>query len=199
MKDVKLAQIFIILTFILAFAFSISAQNSKNNNKSADSVFALKEKLQKLKLLVSTEKDVRKVFGKKCSKKWCRYKEDWGIYVDYIEKVRYSYENNKAIIYKPRSKEYIGKLLNVSIVNYYQDKSFPDSFVSSENLKCVKTITYPEKVNTRICSDEQGLIYFVFDEFKRGDELYKNFLANIRLSLPDDKYNEIVVSTIQTP
>ncbi len=115
----KFAKILIVLSFILAFAFSVSAQNNIKNNKSDGSVFTLKEKLEKLTLLVSTEKDVEKIFSKKC-RKYCFYKGNWGIYFNYRQEFLYTFEasTGKRIIYKSQSNEFFGKLLTVSVIKY---------------------------------------------------------------------------------
>jgi len=95
--------------------------------------------------------------------------------------------------------EYLGKLLSVSATNY-GNKSLSDSFIASKNIKCVKTITFVgggETSNTRVCSDNQGLIYFVFDEITLYEKLYKNLLYYIHLTLPEEKYNKVLVSEKQ--
>lgn len=188
----KFAKILIVLSFILAFAFSVSAQNNIKNNKSDGSVFTLKEKLEKLTLLVSTEKDVEKIFGKKC-RKYCFYKGNWGIYFNYRQEFLYTFEasTGKRIIYKSQSNEFFGKLLTVSVIKY-GNVPLTDSYIYSKNLKCLKYVTYPAKLNTQICSDNQGLAYFVYDEITRDGKSYKNVLANIYFSLPEEKYNEII-------
>lgn len=161
-RFMKIPIIPLIFILVLAFTFKISSQDKTNINKSDETLLALKEKLTKLKLLVSTEKDVRKVFGKKNCRElyYCYLDKDWFVHIQYVySQVGKEPNTQKTIYYRPRSKELVGKLLGISVVGY--SKNLPDSFVSSENLKCVKTITYfgnDNKINSRVCSDNQGLV-----------------------------------------
>ncbi len=191
----KLVKAFIVFTFLLAFAGCISAQNSQARDNSYQRGFELfvKEKLKKLKLLVSTEKDVKKLFGKRCRYSCGYYNEYGSLYFDYIDENwrKKIVIKGQEIVYKPNPK-YLGKLAYVNfstrIIN------FPESFLS-ENLKCNKHFTYSGgEYNTRSCSDNQGLTYFFLDEFIRDGKSYKNTLENIFITLPEEKYKEILVS-----
>lgn len=196
----KITKLFIVLCFASAFVFNVQAQSNAADDKSDNSVFVVKEKLKKLKLLVSTEKDVKKVFGKECRRRGrsCFYKDDWQIVFEYVQKHWYSYEpaGGKTVFFKAHTDEYSDKLLSVSVVNFNFNTSFSESFIAAENLKCVKNVTYlttAVKRNTKICSDSQGLFYFIDDEKLLDGKLRENYLENIYFSLPPEKYNEIIV------
>lgn len=193
----KIPTIPLIVVLVSAFTFNISAQDKTNINKFDEALLALKEKLTKLKLLVSTEKDVKKVFGKKNCRQfhYCYFDKDWAVHIQYISS-REAAEppTKKTIYYRPRSKELVGKVLGISVVGY--NKTLPDSFVSSENLKCVRTITYfgnDNKSNSRLCSDNQGLVYRIYDEIMWYDKLQKNALEAIQYFLSAEEYNKIFV------
>jgi len=196
----EIKKLFIVLAFLLTFANAISAQDRNGNNKSDNSLSLLIEKLRNLRLLDSTEKNVKKIFGKHCYRR-CLYNKDWVINFEYVQEILYTTDvtTKKTIIYKSQSGEYLGKLLSVSVTNY-GNKSSSDFFIASKNIKCIKTITFvggDETSNTRVCSDNQGLIYFVFDEITLYEKLYKNLLYYIHLTLPEEKYNKVFVSEKQ--
>jgi hypothetical protein len=186
----KLSKNFIVLTLLLTFALSISAQDS--SYQEGFELF-VKEKLEKLKLLVSTEKDVKKLFGKRCQYSCGNYNEYGSLYFEYIDESwrRKFVINGQEIIYKPHPK-YVRKLAYVNFST--QLINFPKSSVLSKNLKCNKTFTYKsQKYDTRNCFDNQGLSYFFLDEFIRDGVSYKNTLQNIFITLPEEKYKEILV------
>jgi hypothetical protein len=193
----KIVIISLFFVLISAFSFNISAQEKTNINNSDEILLSLKEKLTKLKLLVSTEKDVRKVFGKKyCPMSfYCNFDKDWSIHIQYAyTQVGTEPSTKKTIYYQPRSKEITGKVIGISVTS--SSAILSDSIISSENLKCVRTVTYSTMVgkpNTRICSDNQGLVYFVFDEITRRGKLQKNALVAIQYFLPAEEYNKIFV------
>jgi ABC-type multidrug transport system ATPase subunit len=95
---------------------------------------------------------------------------------------------------QPRSKELVGKLLGISATGY--NITLTDSFVSSEHLQCVKTVTYfgnDNKSNSRVCSDNQGLVYVIYDEITWSGKLQKNVLAVIQHFLPAEEYMKAFV------
>jgi hypothetical protein len=103
-------------------------------------------------------------------------------------------ETQKTIYYQPRSKELVGKLLGISATGY--NITLTDSFVSSEHLQCVKTVTYfgnDNKSNSRVCSDNQGLVYVIYDEITWSGKLQKNVLAVIQHFLPAEEYMKAFV------
>ncbi|MDQ3129255.1 MAG: hypothetical protein M3Q99_00655 [Acidobacteriota bacterium] len=79
----KLAKIFIVFTFLLAFAVCVSAQSVQFPNELKGYKFFGKGKLKKIKLGGSTKKDVKKIFGKDCEK-GCDYDENFKVKFEYL-------------------------------------------------------------------------------------------------------------------
>lgn len=79
----KLTKIFIVFTFLLAFAICVSAQKNQYPNELKGYEFFGKGKLIKIKLGVSTKKDVKKIFGKDCEK-YCDYDKNFKIKFEYL-------------------------------------------------------------------------------------------------------------------
>lgn len=85
------AKIFIVFTFLLTFAVYVLAQSVQSPlaqsiefpNEIKGYEFFGKEKLKKIKLGVSTKKDVEKIFGKDCEKD-CNYDENFKIKFEYL-------------------------------------------------------------------------------------------------------------------
>jgi hypothetical protein len=77
------AKIFIVFTFLLAFALSAPAQINPYPNELKGYEFFGKGKLKKIKLGVSTKKDIKKIFGKDCEKS-CDYDESFEIKFEYL-------------------------------------------------------------------------------------------------------------------
>jgi hypothetical protein len=82
-KIMKQAKLFFVLTFLLAFALSVSAQNNQYPNELKGYEFFGKGKLKKIWLGGSTKKDVKKIFGKDCEKE-CDYNENFRIKFEYL-------------------------------------------------------------------------------------------------------------------
>ncbi len=74
----KSAKIFIVLTFLLAFAACISAQENTFPNELKGFEFFGNGKLKDLKLGSSKKEDVKKIFGEYCEK-YCDYDENFKI------------------------------------------------------------------------------------------------------------------------
>jgi len=79
----KLAKIYIVFTLLLAFTVCVSAQSTQFPNELKGYEFFGKGKLKKIKLGVSTKKDVKKIFGKDCEK-YCNYDENFQIKFEYL-------------------------------------------------------------------------------------------------------------------
>jgi len=77
------AKIFIAFTFLLVFAFQVSAQSVQFPNELKGYEFFDKGKLKKIKLGFSTKKDIKKIFGEYCEK-FCDYDENFKIKVEYL-------------------------------------------------------------------------------------------------------------------
>ena len=79
----KLAKFFIVFSFVLAFAVCVLAQSVQFPNELKGYEFFGKGKLKKIKLGVSTKKDVKKIFRKDCEK-YCNYDENFQIKFEYL-------------------------------------------------------------------------------------------------------------------
>ncbi len=80
MKPTKL---FIFVTFLLAFGLQVSAQINPYPNELKGYDFFGNGKLKRLKLGVSTKKDIKKIFGESCEK-FCNYDENFKIKFEYL-------------------------------------------------------------------------------------------------------------------
>jgi len=129
----KLAKIFIVFTFLLAFAVCVSAQSNQYPNELKSYEFFGNGKLKDLKFGISSKDDVKKIFGKKCAEK-CDYDADWAIRFEYYEDIwirESRNEKDEKLTYFLDSK-YLGKLRSVEIRPKKQisfvDVSFPITF-----------------------------------------------------------------------
>ena len=77
------AKIFVVFTFLLAFAVCVSAQSVQFPNELKGFEFFGNGKLKDLKLGSSKKKDVEIVFGKSCEK-FCDYDENFKIKFEYL-------------------------------------------------------------------------------------------------------------------
>lgn len=76
-------KIFIAFTFLLAFAFQVSAQEKLFPNELKEFEFFGNGKLKNLKLGSSERKDIEKIFGETCEK-FCDYDEIFQIRFEYL-------------------------------------------------------------------------------------------------------------------
>lgn len=190
-----------VLIFTLIFVLTCSAQRITKQNEPVISLFTLKEKMNKLQLLVSTKKDVMNVFGKNCYRA-CGYGDNWTIQIQYVEDYWVGVDNltKETVTYKPQ-KEYLGKLLSIRLINFVD--VLTDEYKTFTNLKCVNTTTYPGSVylpgvslifDSEICSDKEGLEYFVIGERKISEgKTLKNVIGTIQFALPPEKQKEVIV------
>ncbi len=166
----KLAKFFIAFTFLLAFAFQVSAQSIQYPNELKGYEFFENGKLKDLQLTVSSKDDVKKIFGVNCEKQ-CDYDADWLIHFDYYEDIwvmTSRSENNEKLTYFLGSK-YLGKLRSIEIRPKMQlsfaDVSFPNTF---QNLLISSTSTFRSD-KRRMSGDESfqdsnGLTYEILDQ-----------------------------------
>jgi hypothetical protein len=125
-RVMKSAKIFIIFTFLLAFAVQVSAQGNPFPNELKGYKFFANGKLKNLRLGVSTKEDVKKIFGENCEK-FCDYDSKWKIRFSFVGDSILVYREQKRIDNKNRVKTitnplYLGKLFSITL--------FPKSFVS---------------------------------------------------------------------
>ena len=123
------AKIFIVFTFLLAFAVYVSAQSVQFPNELKGYEFFGKGKLKGLQLGVSDKEDIIKIFGKTCDfheNETCEYDKKWTVVITYFG---FSVEFNKGIESYTRD-EFINKIFRIQL--------FPKEVVNFENVKIPK-------------------------------------------------------------
>src|SRR5438046_2854454 len=80
----KPAKIFIVLTFFLAFALQVSAQEIQFSNELPGFMFYQDLKSKGFELSKSRKEDLKGIFGEDCLSV-CEYDEDWKISFTYLE------------------------------------------------------------------------------------------------------------------
>jgi len=112
----KLAKIFIVLTFLLAFAVCISAQSNPYPNKLRGYCFFGNGKLKNLRLAFSTNENVMKIFGQECENN-CDYNSNWEISFNYFKQndcFTSQTGNEPKQTFCP-DKKYIGRLSSIEL------------------------------------------------------------------------------------
>lgn len=185
----KRTKIFIVFTFLLAFAVCASAQSSLYPNEIKGYEFFGKGKIKKLKPGISTKEDVIKIFGEACesiySFEGCKYDENWNISFYYFEPTTAwfkTFPDGNSVKYLPKSK-YVGKIQTIqlsALKNYPFAKKLLAKNFKTEDLELrTKPFSSPEQpgfVLSTIYYDSSGLNYFVCQseddkDFRKGDLL----------------------------
>ena len=189
------AKIFIAFTFLLAFAFQISAQSVQFPNELEGYKFFGNGKLKDLKLNASSKDDVKKIFGANCERK-CDYDENWLISFEYFDDIWIKESRNNAgekLTYKLDSK-YLGKLRSIEIRPKnrlsFANISFPETF---QKLLLTSTSTFRSD-EKRLTGDEafqdsNGLTYEILNEtikYSRKKTYNKGDLILIRYDIPKE-------------
>ncbi|MGI8466924.1 MAG: hypothetical protein ACR2N3_00540 [Pyrinomonadaceae bacterium] len=179
----KLAKIFIVFTFLLAFAVCISAQDNQFPNELKGYEFFGKGKLKELKLGISTKEDVERVFGESC-KKPCKYNRDWNIFFKYFDFA--SIEKN-GVKFVPKQ-EFYGKLYSITLTPKnripFQKIQFPKLFASGHGSGSGYSDKGYSSKEEKDYRDVNGLIYTICEKSfsipcKKGD------LTAIIYSIPE--------------
>lgn len=113
MKAIKLI---IISNFLLISALSISGQNVSFPNEINGYKLYGKGRLENIRILVSSEKDAIKIFGKNCEK-GCDFDENWTTSFRFLRKGEYISENlgkRERRFYLPA--KYIGRLSEIHFI-----------------------------------------------------------------------------------
>lgn len=110
------AKIFIAFTFLLAFAFQVSAQGNPFPNELKGYKFYLNGKLKMLKLGFSTQEDVKRIFGENCEQS-CNYNSNWEVDFTYFktDSCFTSQTGNEPKQTFCPDKKYIGKLSSIEL------------------------------------------------------------------------------------
>ena len=176
MRTVKML---IAINLLLIFAFAASGQTDSFPNEVEGYKFYGTGKLESLKILVSKEKDVIKLFGENCHK-GCDYDENWTVAFVFLRKGEYISEGTgrtEKRFYLP--KKYIGKLSeihflprkHISFENIRFSKSFREEMASQTG----DELRPEDAVSMKTFTDNSGLRYVVCSttsvsgRYRRGD------------------------------
>lgn len=192
----KLRKFFAAFVFLSAFALSVSAQNYAYSNELTGFEFFKSGRLSHLKLLLSTSDDVKDMFGENC-RNGCDYDEDWKIGFAYVNSGWYKKftENGKEVIYKPKA-EFVGKLADID----FRPKKpilLPESYSFATEFKCLNGTSSGNglKYNSRVCIDEQRIIYIISNETTQDGKVIKNQLMSISY-LPTKKDDDEIFALV---
>ncbi len=175
----KSAKLFIVLTFLLAFAVCVSAQISDFPNEIEGYEFFKSARLNGLKLLVSDRNDVKAVFGEKCDN-GCDYDEDWEVGFSYVNTIwnKKITENGTEKIYRPKP-ELIGKLAGIT----FRPKKLillSEYAMIPQEIKCSSGIAYGKYIyKSRSCIDDKRVNYNISDETLENKEIVKGQIISI--------------------
>jgi len=190
----KSAKIFIIFTFLLAFAVCVPAQTNQYPNEIEGYEFFKNGKLNDLKLLVSDRNDVKAVFGEKCEH-GCAYDDDWEIRFSYVNSgwSRKLTENGEEQIYKPKS-EFVGKLAGITF-NPKRQILLPDSVTIPKELNCSIGTSHGNNLvyKIRSCIDGRRVAYTISEETLENKKIIKGQIVTIIYITSEKDFDEIFV------
>ncbi len=175
----KSAKIFIVFTFLLAFAVCVLAQSIQFPNEIEGYEFFKSGRLNGLKLLISDRNGVKAGFGKKCDN-GCDYDEDWEISFSYINSGwnKKFTENGKEQIYRPKP-ELVGKLAGIT----FRPKKLillSENAVIPQEIKCSIGTAYGKYTyKSRSCIDDKRVNYNISDETLENKEIVKGQIISI--------------------
>lgn len=189
------AKIFIVFTFLLAFAVCVSAQGSPYPNELKSYEFFGKGKLKNIKLGVSTPKDVKKIFGKDCEKD-CDYDENFKVKFEYLAPLDdcMTTENIRDRVICPQN-ELVGTISSVTL-EPKQEQSLKDLPTSKFNeISGGSSTKKGSEVSSSYTSftDKYGLRYSINNELSGEIVVYSQYppfvdgkLYSIKYILTDD-------------
>lgn len=187
----KQAKLFFVLTFLLAFAVCISAQKNQYPNELKGYEFFGKGKLINIKLGVSTQKDVKKIFGKDCEK-YCDYNEKFQIKIEYLAALDdcMTTEDIRDRVMCPQSK-FIGTISSITFEPKQSQviKDLPTSKFSkfSGGSSTAKSTGVSRSFTS--FTDEYGLIYSITNESSEKSVLHSQYPPFVQGNLYSIKYN----------
>ena len=186
----KSAKIFIVFTFLLAFAVCVSAQSVQFPNELKGYEFFGKGKLKNIKLGVSTKKDVKKIFGKDCEK-YCDYDENFKIKFEYLAALDdcMTTEDIRDRLMCPQSK-FVGTLSSITLEpkQYQTLKDLPTS--KFNKFSGGSSIEKGSGVSSSYTSftDKYGLRYSINNELSEKGVLYSQYPPFVQGKLHSIKY-----------
>ncbi|HEY8562355.1 MAG TPA: hypothetical protein VIL74_18405 [Pyrinomonadaceae bacterium] len=203
MKSLKVPVVF---TFLLLFAVCISGQSARFPGELKNYEFFGNGRLKDLQLTVSSEDDVKKVFGANCEKQ-CDYDADWLIRFEYYEEIHIKVsrrENGEKLRYLLDSK-YLGKLRSIEIRPKkdvsFAGISFPNDFEKLITTSTTDTRSGKSKMTVNDAfQHSSGLTYEIYsrtnyDDIKNKEaKLYnEGDLVLIRYSVPKELEKDLFV------
>jgi hypothetical protein len=189
----KLAKIFIVFIFLLAFAVCVSSQSVQFSNELKSYEFYGKGKLKPLKLLISKLGDWESIFGKNCSAS-CDLNKDWRIsfYSVDVKSPKIVTENKieRKFFLKP---QYDNILWSIELMPKkrisFKNFRFPKAFEKSDGF--ISEINW----SFDVYQDSNGLSYWILAENVR--DYQKGDLYRIEYEVPNKLDSEIY--TLEEP
>lgn len=199
--------IFTVFTFLLAFVFVPTSQGQSNvfPNEIQGFEFFGRGRLSGLQLGVSTQEDVKKIFGERCGF-FCDYDADWTINFSYYEngltREEYNLSGEKALYYL--DPKYIGTLREIKIRPKNQitfaHVSFPNTFKKSlKRYHSSETRSKRGRIITHeVFQDSFGLTYELFtvaeyDEIISGKLNNKGDLHSIQYTVSREQEKRMFI------
>jgi len=183
-------------TFLLACLglclANANAQESAYPNEIEGLQFSKHEKVKDLVLLVSSNEDVKKLFGEDCVN-GCKFNEDWDIGFAYVNAGWSRTTSEKAVnsLLKPLP-EFVGKLSSITF-RPRRPVLLPESTVFPAGLRCNKGSSTRGDLRFRsiICADDRRLFYHIYDETSAEGKFQKNELFTISYVMTKEKEQSI--------
>jgi hypothetical protein len=182
----KQAKLFFVLTLLLTSVICVSAQGNQYPNELKDYEFFGKGKLKKIKLGASTQKEVKKIFGKGC-KKECDYDENFKIKFEYLAAFDdcMSTEDIRDRLMCPQN-DFVGTISSIT-VEPKQSKVLKDLPTSKLNKFSGGSTTAKgsgTSVSYTSFADKYGLKYSIFS----GNTFYSQYPPFVEGKLYSIKY-----------
>lgn len=185
------AKIFIVFTFLLAFAVGVSAQINKFPNELKGYEFFGKGKLKGLIIGTSTKEDVKKIFGDYCHLS-CDYDEKWTVHFSH-------FSNDTGIQVKDRlifpKEEFEGRIWSISLVPKtgisFQKTKFPKTFklFIGYNEGCGTGADCTRSPKLKFYQSLHKLTYITHKD--SGDNYKKDDLYEIRYDISEELESQV--------
>jgi hypothetical protein len=190
----KIINAVVLLNISLLFTICVSGQTNSFPNELKRFELYQKGKLQRINLLVSKEKDIKKAFGKNCNA-GCDYDENWTISFSYIRKSDYISETdeggNVRKFYPPR--KYVGTLISIRFHPKkhisIDSKEFSPSFrqiIGYDGISNQK-----ESISAIKFSDQNGLEYNISQKDNPANKYQKGDVISIEYGITETRKEEI--------
>ncbi len=184
------AKIFIVFTFLLAFAVCVSAQSVQFPNEVKGFEFFSKGKLKDLKLGLSKKKDVEMIFGNSCEEE-CNYDENFKIKFEYLAALDdcMTTEDIRDRAMCPQN-EFVGTISSITF-EPKQNQNLKDLSTSTFNKVSEGSITDKGSgvgVSHTSFTDKYGLRYSINNELDGKIVVYSQYPPFVEGKLYSIKY-----------